>query len=819
MVKKKVFNTLLIIFLLVLSIYFVRADYNWGSTTGIISNNIYGQTTVSKGGISDIFNFTITDTGGHTLTLINITVPANYTLNNAEIAHNGTSNSTWSFMNYSVGGDVYLVWNGSSIIGINNSAINVWINATPQSNGEEISNAQWIIKINQTFLNTTYLNFSIDDIPPRISQLNLTDTTNYLINNSKDLQGGNWTTASNITIRVTSIEKNIQNIYLYYSINTSGNVNLINTTNSTKAIMSSLNTGTTRTYNATIPASSYPHNTFVSFFIWANDTVNHESNITNITASTKNYNGFVFKIDAIYPLINSVDSPLSGTNNTNNIITVNMTANDTGSGLPILTTGDIPGIRACLTNYTGTIEICGDSKWGWQTLENESDYNNGFRRYSNASFRTDGVADGNYNITFNITDIAGNSNTTKRITNIVIDNNPPTNITLYAPNGTLVNNATIYFNFSVSDTMDPTLSCILWIDGVMANSTIEQTNGTIGGTGNVTTPGFTNSVKIVATTIGAGFHTWNVTCADNANNTNATGIRLADRIDFLAAAPSGGNFTLTDTKGPTSTLTLSSSAIAKSATETLTCTGTDLISSSLSYEIKVTNPAGSISTTSGSSLSYTSTSTTGSYTANCRSFDATGNPSAWTASQTFTVSSSVTSTTSGGISSGSSSSSTPTTTEITEVESGETENLGTLIQTIANNVIMGAESVATFTMATSSNVEVAESHSVTISEITDTSVTIIVQSNPITLKLNIGDIKTVDVDGDGTSDLEITLNSITDGNADLTINTLVQVPEVEPASTPEPTLEPEAKSSTGWWIVLIIVVIGLIVWFLFKKKK
>jgi len=366
-----------------------------------------------------------------------------------------------------------------------------------------------------------------------------------------------------------------------------------------------------------------------------------------------------------------------------------------------------------------------------------------------------------------------------------------------------VNNISLGFGFVFNDS-SPTANCSLIVDGASINDSIVATNNT--------NYWFNVTAK---NNFDVGFHTWNITCYDKANNKNGNATLMDTGVNYV-----GSNFTLTDTIGPTSTLTLSSTAIAKSATETITCSGTDLISSTLTYQIKVTDPTGSISTTSGSPLSYTSTSTIGSYTVACRSLDTTGNPGAWTTDQTFTTSSSNTATTSGGTSSSSSSSSTPTTTEITEVASGETKNLGTLTQTIANNVIMGAESVATFTMATSSNIETTESHSVTISEITDTSVTIIIQSDPITLELNIGDIKTVDVDGDGTSDLELTLNGITDGNADITINTLVQIPEVEPtASTSEPTSEPKAKSSTGWWIALIIVVIGLIAWFLFRKKK
>lgn len=274
------------------------------------------------------------------------------------------------------------------------------------------------------------------------------------------------------------------------------------------------------------------------------------------------------------------------------------------------------------------------------------------------------------------------------------------------------------------------------------------------------------------------------------------------------------NITIDDT-APTATTTLSPTAITNGNSVTITCSATDIDPTITSYNIYYRVQGGTYSSTGGTTYTYTPPSV-GTYEFYCDAKDTTGHTGESTV-QTLTVSQSTTTSTS-GTSSGTST--TPTVTETTEIASGETENLGTLTQTIANNIVVGVDSVATFSMTTTSNTASLSSHSLTVSEITDTSVTVIIESDPIEITLEVGDTETVDVDGDGESDLEITLNSITNGEADLTINTLVEVPPellpTEPTVTPP---EPEAKGATGWWIVLIIVVIGLIVWFLFRKKK
>lgn len=129
-------------------------------------------------------------------------------------------------------------------------------------------------------------------------------------------------------------------------------------------------------------------------------------------------------------------------------------------------------------------------------------------------------------------------------------------------------------------------------------------------------------------------------------------------------------------------------------------------------------------------------------------------------------------------------------------------------------------------------------HSITFKEVTETTATLEIASTPITLTLVIGETKNVDINADGTNDLAVKLNSISNGKADVTISKLkegadkvvqqetgTQQPpaqEQPPAGqegVPQEQVE-EQGGSTAWiWITLIVVVAVVIVGYLLLKKK
>ncbi|UZE94310.1 MAG: hypothetical protein IB618_01930 [Candidatus Pacearchaeota archaeon] len=88
-----------------------------------------------------------------------------------------------------------------------------------------------------------------------------------------------------------------------------------------------------------------------------------------------------------------------------------------------------------------------------------------------------------------------------------------------------------------------------------------------------------------------------------------------------------------------------------------------------------------------------------------------------------------------------------------------------------------------------------EEHTAEIEEVGDDSVTIQILSEPFIVDLNIGETKQFDTDGNGYLDLEITLNNITDGVADLTFKELEEeIPEEEPEEEIEEPVEGENQA-------------------------
>jgi hypothetical protein len=123
-------------------------------------------------------------------------------------------------------------------------------------------------------------------------------------------------------------------------------------------------------------------------------------------------------------------------------------------------------------------------------------------------------------------------------------------------------------------------------------------------------------------------------------------------------------------------------------------------------------------------------------------------------------------------------------------------------------------------------------HHVGIREISITSATVEITSNPVLVSLDIGDDAKVDLDSDGFYDVYIKLNGISNGKADLTINYLNEkIPDVEREEgvetsgeivTEEELEERESvdESNLTWlWVLIVVgVVLGLGGWAYQKRK-
>ena len=119
-------------------------------------------------------------------------------------------------------------------------------------------------------------------------------------------------------------------------------------------------------------------------------------------------------------------------------------------------------------------------------------------------------------------------------------------------------------------------------------------------------------------------------------------------------------------------------------------------------------------------------------------------------------------------------------------------------------------------------------HHVGVKEITTTSATIEIASDPVEIKLDVGEDAKVDVDADEIYDVYVVLNSIVNGKADLTIQSISEeIPEGEGAvSTTGEEVTPtddedttEDETSLTWLWVLIVVVLVVVGFTIYKKRK
>ncbi len=123
-----------------------------------------------------------------------------------------------------------------------------------------------------------------------------------------------------------------------------------------------------------------------------------------------------------------------------------------------------------------------------------------------------------------------------------------------------------------------------------------------------------------------------------------------------------------------------------------------------------------------------------------------------------------------------------------------------------------------------------EHHTVTVNEVTDTYADVTVASDPQSFRLYVGQSKDVDVDRNGTNDLNVKLLGITNKQAQLAFHQLsAQLPAVPTPTTPvaqnvnDTTATPTATSSEVPWLPIIgggavvLLGVGLVVWRLRKR--
>jgi hypothetical protein len=384
------------------------------------------------------------------------------------------------------------------------------------------------------------------------------------------------------------------------------------------------------------------------------------------------------------------------------------------------------------------------------------------------------LTDGTYNWTFNASN-GSVYNVTVPTFNFTVDTTIP-NITYHSSsigNNTNKSDNSFYVNVSVNETNFGNITFLIMNSTGVINTTRSNLS---------TTTGYNFS------DMGDSIYEYNVTVVDNASNKNVT---LTRTITI-------------DSSSPVLNVGVSASPIAYNTEITFTCDVTDLIDTTPVTTLSIKRP-GDAGFTTITSLVYSDTALDGVYTFRCQGSDDSGNTRATDVD--FSVDppgSSIESSSSGGSSSSSSSPSLAPESEDTE-EVSEINTDVVLVEVASYDYSGSVGDVFDLTIKMSVSDE-EEEHSVTIENVDfeGQSATLVVESDPQEVYLNVGETKELDVNGDNIADLSLTLVTVNeDGTIDLIVKELTLAEEPLADELPPST----SKKSKAWVLVLVLVLI------------
>lgn len=152
---------------------------------------------------------------------------------------------------------------------------------------------------------------------------------------------------------------------------------------------------------------------------------------------------------------------------------------------------DVLGIANCTFIFDGEIN---------QTINGSNITNN-----ANNNLTLNNIPGGLHNWTFNCTDTGGQTNQPSEYY-VTVDTTNPITTAIY-PDGDTLNSNDVLFNFSVTDDVSTSMTCNISVDDGSSKS-LSATNNT--------------NTSTTITGITEGFHYWNVTCLDEANNSHTS---------------------------------------------------------------------------------------------------------------------------------------------------------------------------------------------------------------------------------------------------------------------------------------------------------
>ena len=283
---------------------------------------------------------------------------------------------------------------------------------------------------------------------------------------------------------------------------------------------------------------------------------------------------------------------------------------------------------------------------------------------------------------------------------------------------------------------------------------------------------------------------------------------------------SNSNFQVTnDPSVPTASITEPSTlSIRTTNSVTYKCTCGDSQSSIKTCTTTLTKPSGAATSKTGSAtdLIFTGddTNEAGEYTVTCKAVNYVDLSTTVTATNKLLVSTASSSSTGG--TSGGSSGGEATQVISEEVTAGTTKDIGTFTETQITQI--SEQGSVSFKVGT-------ETHTAKVLTVGTDSVTIEVSSTPKQVTLTIGETKDVDTNDDGTDDISISLNAITNGKADITFKNLATSGGTEEISTTTTITQPPVVTGTEptskawiWWTLIAVIIIVIVVLLLRKKK-
>ncbi len=269
---------------------------------------------------------------------------------------------------------------------------------------------------------------------------------------------------------------------------------------------------------------------------------------------------------------------------------------------------------------------------------------------------------------------------------------------------------------------------------------------------------------------------------------------------------------------PTITISDEDKIIKTTNSITLTCAGTDALSGVKSYSLVITKPnTETVTYTDSDDHVFTDTGSPGTHEVACTLTDRAGHSA--TASDSFLV---LYSSTNAGAEGGGGG--TTFSVDVDFSKEGVTEKYFT----------KGEGSIVDFSLDGSTK------HTIEFTKVTEKAVTLTIASTPQVITLMIGEIKEVDVDGNGINDITVKLESISNGVARVRASSIVEGVEAAkagagkeekkeetppgtpttPTETGPGTIPKAPNGKTGLIIAVAIIVIGVVIYFVaFRKKK